>query len=197
MKWLSISLSVPPFDHSCGRFAAVGLAGKRYQLTAAWLALSSSCATEANAGSTTQSAEHTVVKPYVFSNDRFPGELGLFRFFLHLLQRVLSEVSGTSFYGLDALPIKQTQSMTPTNDLASSFLLAPESTFAGKWHEFLRTGCPSCQANSKHDPNQWPGLIFSTSTTRLLKKGALLSLCKPSGTSTVSPYVIFYNHFNC
>ena len=61
---------------------------------------------------------------------------------------------------------------------------------------FLQAGCPSChptisvkalKGKKSTDPNQWPGLILSSSTTGLLMKQLLLSLHWLSDTSTLAP----------
>jgi len=58
----------------------------------------------------------------------------------------------------------------------------------------LQAGCPSrhptisvkaVKGTQSSNPNQWPGLILSSSTTELLMEGALLPLCRVSDASTV------------
>jgi len=58
---------------------------------------------------------------------------------------------------------------------------------------FLWAGCPFChptfslkalRGTKSTNPNQWPGLKLSSSTTRLLMEGVLLPLHQLSNTST-------------
>jgi len=67
-------------------------------------------------------------------------------------------------------------------------------TFGEKWHRlFIQAGRPSCHPTNSvkalketqsTGPNQWPGLILSSFSTRLLTQGALLPLCWLSDAST-------------
>jgi len=73
--------------------------------------------------------------------------------------------------------------------------LVPEETFGDKWHRFLWARYSSCHwINSgirqkevtSTVPNQWPSLIiiFSLSTTRLLRGSLLLCSCQFSHANT-------------
>ena len=46
--------------------------------------------------------------------------------------------------------------------------------------------CESTEGTQSTNPNQWPGLILSSSTDGLLTEGALLPLCRLSNTSSSS-----------
>ena len=71
--------------------------------------------------------------------------------------------------------------------------LFENSTFENVWHRFIASWMSFLSPNQQFqrterktkltDPNQWPGLILSSSTTGLLTWGALLPLCRLSGAS--------------
>ena len=65
------------------------------------------------------------------------------------------------------------------------YLVPPVGIFRDECHVRLQTGCPSCHPTSSvkalketqsTDPNQWPGLVLSSSTTEFLKEGELNEL---------------------
>jgi len=61
---------------------------------------------------------------------------------------------------------------TSTDLYRSHVLPLSQSTALERWRK------------TKQWPNQWPGLILSSSITRLLSEGALFHWCRPSNTIT-------------